>query len=115
MPASMKMPARAINPKIVSAYREVAAARRTVPEAIALGMVDRRRAILKVETDQGIEFVAADELDALKKESHNRLARHARSGRLAGQLLRRPRPRVRLREAVGQRRRVARSRPEPAT
>ncbi|HMC10751.1 MAG TPA: hypothetical protein VKH44_05655, partial [Pirellulaceae bacterium] len=58
---------RAINPKIVSAYREVAAARRTVPEAIALGMVDRRRAILKVETDQGTEFVGADELDALKK------------------------------------------------
>src|SRR3954471_9133846 len=58
---------RPINPKIVSAYREVAAARRTVPEAIALGMVDRRRAILKVETDQGIEFIGADELDALKK------------------------------------------------
>jgi membrane-bound serine protease (ClpP class) len=58
---------RAINPKIVSTYREVAASRRTVPEAIALGMVDRRRAILKVETDQGIEFVGADELDALKK------------------------------------------------
>lgn len=58
---------RAINPKIVSAYREVASARRTVPEAIALGMVDRRRAILKVETDQGTEFIGADELDALKK------------------------------------------------
>jgi membrane-bound serine protease (ClpP class) len=58
---------RAINPKIVSTYREVAASRRTVPEAIALGMVDRRRGILKVETDQGIEFVGADELDAIKK------------------------------------------------
>jgi membrane-bound serine protease (ClpP class) len=58
---------RPINPKIVSAYREVASAHLTVPEAIALGMVDRRRGILKVETDQGTEFVAADELDALKK------------------------------------------------
>jgi membrane-bound serine protease (ClpP class) len=58
---------RPVAPKIVSAYRDVAAARRTVPEAIALGMVDRRRAILKVETDQGIEFIGADELDALKK------------------------------------------------
>jgi membrane-bound serine protease (ClpP class) len=58
---------RPINQKIVSTYREVAAARRTVPEAIALGMVDRRRAILKVETDQGVEFIAADELDGLKK------------------------------------------------
>ncbi len=60
-------PARPINQKIVGSYREVAAARRTVPEAIALGMVDRRRAILKVETDQGTEFIANDELDALKK------------------------------------------------
>ena len=59
---------RPIDPKIVSAYREVASAHLTVPEALALGMVDRRRAILKVETDQGIEFVAADELDALKKK-----------------------------------------------
>ncbi len=60
-------PQRAINPKVVNAYREVAAARRTVPEAIALGMVDRRQAILKVDTDQGTEFVTADKLDELKK------------------------------------------------
>jgi membrane-bound ClpP family serine protease len=58
---------RAIDPKIVSAYREVAAARRTVPEAVALGMVDRRRGILKVDTDDGIEFIGKDELAALKK------------------------------------------------
>jgi membrane-bound serine protease (ClpP class) len=58
---------RAIDPKIVSAYREVAASRRTVPEAIALGMVDRRRGILRVETEDGIEFIGRDELPALKK------------------------------------------------
>src|SRR5438552_3371463 len=60
-------PARVIDPKIVSSYRQVAAARRTVPEAIALGMIDRRRAVLKVETDQGTEFISEGELDALKK------------------------------------------------
>ncbi len=59
--------ARAIDPNIVGSYREVAAARRTVPEAIALGMVDRRRGILKVETDQSAEFVGVGDLDALKK------------------------------------------------
>jgi membrane-bound serine protease (ClpP class) len=59
--------ARPVDPKIVSSYRAVASDRRTVPEAIALGMVDRRRAILKVETDQGIEFVPSDGLDELKK------------------------------------------------
>ncbi len=58
---------RAIDPKIVSSYREVAATRRTVPEAIAVGMVDRRPEILKVETDQSTEFISQDELPALKK------------------------------------------------
>ncbi len=58
---------RAIDPKIVGAYREVADARRTVPEAIALGMVDKRKGILKVETDQSTEFISNDELPALKK------------------------------------------------
>jgi membrane-bound serine protease (ClpP class) len=58
---------RAIDPKIVSSYRDVAAARRTVPEAIALSIVDRSRGLLKVETDQGTEFIANDELETLKK------------------------------------------------
>ncbi len=61
-------PSRAIDPKIVSAYKEVVDAKRTVPRAIALGMVDRRLEVLKVETDQGTEFVLGDELDALKKK-----------------------------------------------
>jgi membrane-bound ClpP family serine protease len=60
-------PKRAIDPKIVNAYREVAAARRTVPEAIALSMVDKRRGVLKVETEQSIEFIPPDGLEALKK------------------------------------------------
>jgi membrane-bound ClpP family serine protease len=58
---------RPIDPKIVSAYRAVANSRKTVPEAIALSMVDRRRATLKVETEQGIEFIPSDQLEELKK------------------------------------------------
>lgn len=58
---------RAIDPKIISAYQEIAAARRTVPVAIALGMLDRGQEVLKVETDQSTEFVLRDELDELKQ------------------------------------------------
>ena len=60
-------PQRPVSPKVVNAYRDVATARRTVPEALALGMIDRRQAVFKVETDQGIEFVTAGRLDELKK------------------------------------------------
>lgn len=59
---------RAINPTIVSAYQKIRNDRQTVPEAIVLGMVDRKSEVLKVETDQGTEFVVADKLDDLKKE-----------------------------------------------
>jgi membrane-bound ClpP family serine protease len=59
---------RAIDPKTVSAYRDIVAGKkRTVPLAIALGMVDRSLEVLKVETDQGIEFALRDELEELKK------------------------------------------------
>ena len=58
---------RAVEPGIVSSYQQIAAARRTVPEAIALGMLDRRAEVLKVETDQGTEFVLRDDLAALKQ------------------------------------------------
>ena len=58
---------RAIEPGVVSIYQQIAADRRTVPEAIALGMLDRRAEVLKVETDQGTEFVLRDDLAALKQ------------------------------------------------
>jgi membrane-bound serine protease (ClpP class) len=60
-------PVRAIDPKIISSYREIVASRRTVPEALALAMVDRRRGVIKVETDQGTDFKAQDEIEVLKK------------------------------------------------
>jgi membrane-bound serine protease (ClpP class) len=59
--------ARPIDPKIISSYRDMVAPRQTLPVAMALSMVDRRREILKVETDQGTEFIASDELGELKK------------------------------------------------
>jgi membrane-bound ClpP family serine protease len=58
---------RPINPSIVKLYQQIAAARRTVPKAIVLGMLDRRAEVLKVETDEAVEFVLREELDALKQ------------------------------------------------
>jgi membrane-bound serine protease (ClpP class) len=60
---------RGIDPKIVSSYQQIAGARRTVPVAIALGMLDRGREVLKVETEEGVEFVLSDDLERLQ-ENH---------------------------------------------
>ncbi|HEX3599611.1 MAG TPA: hypothetical protein VHU84_05675, partial [Lacipirellulaceae bacterium] len=61
-------PSRPIDPKIVNAYKEVIEANRRLPLAVGLGMVDRRVEVVKVETDQGTEYVLGDELDALKRK-----------------------------------------------
>jgi membrane-bound ClpP family serine protease len=58
---------RGVDPKIVASYQQIASARGSVPEAVALGMVDRQLEVLKVETDQGVEFVLRQDLDALKQ------------------------------------------------
>src|SRR5690606_13381226 len=59
---------RAIDPKVKSAYENIAAARSPVPEAIAIGMLDRSVEVLKVDTDVSTEFVLRSELDELKRE-----------------------------------------------
>ncbi len=58
---------QAIEPGIVSWYQGIAGSRRTVPEAIALGMLDPRLEVLKVETDDSTEFVLRSDLDKLKQ------------------------------------------------
>jgi membrane-bound serine protease (ClpP class) len=59
---------RPIDEGLVSSYQQIATARRTVPEALALGMLDRNVEVLKVETDRGTEFVLRNDLDALKQD-----------------------------------------------
>lgn len=51
----------------VSSYRQIAKKRLTVPEAIALGMLDRQLEVFQVETDQGTEFVLGDGLEQLEQ------------------------------------------------
>ena len=42
---------------VVSAYREIAETRRTIPVALAVGMIDDSTEVLQVETEDGIDFV----------------------------------------------------------
>jgi membrane-bound serine protease (ClpP class) len=58
---------RPIKPNIARMYQQIADARKAVPTAIALGMLDRRVEVLKVETDQATEFVLRDGLEKLKQ------------------------------------------------
>lgn len=59
---------RPVEPVKVSMYQQVARDRRTVPEAIALSMLDPRAELLKVESDKGTEFVLKRDLEALKRD-----------------------------------------------
>ncbi|MGD9635828.1 MAG: NfeD family protein [Pirellulales bacterium] len=61
-------PKRPVEPVKESIYRQVAEDRRTMPEAIALAMLDPRAELLKVESDKGTEFVLKRDLEALKRD-----------------------------------------------
>ncbi len=52
----------AIRQTVVAAYREIAEVRRTIPVALAVGMIDPDTEILQVETEDGIQFVLRSEL-----------------------------------------------------
>jgi membrane-bound ClpP family serine protease len=49
-------------------YAEVAARRRTVPPAIAVGMVDPAARVLRLSTEDGERFVAAADADAVRRQ-----------------------------------------------
>ena len=57
----------AIDALHISGYEQIAGSRRTVPVTIALGMLDRGREVLKVETASGVEFVFREDLDELRR------------------------------------------------
>ncbi len=59
---------RRITPPMVSAYRHIAERSRTIPPAVALGMLDASRAVLLVETDVERLFVTDDELESIRKQ-----------------------------------------------
>ena len=59
---------KTITPTLRSAYTEIANRRRTVPAALALGMLDPAVEVLQVETEVGTEFVTPEGLAKLKKQ-----------------------------------------------
>jgi membrane-bound serine protease (ClpP class) len=48
---------------VVEAYREVADAKRTLPEALAIGMIDPAVEVLQVESDGGLQFMLSSDFD----------------------------------------------------
>ncbi|MGE3405624.1 MAG: nodulation protein NfeD [Pirellulales bacterium] len=50
-----------------SQYAEIAARRRSIPSALALGMLDPQLEVWKVETETSTEYVLAENLEALRK------------------------------------------------
>jgi membrane-bound serine protease (ClpP class) len=58
---------RTISDTLRSAYAEIAGRRRTMPAAVALGMLDPAIEVMRVETDAGTQFVTPEELQNLKK------------------------------------------------
>ena len=55
-----------IDPTIRSGYREIADRLRTVPAPLALGMLDKRLVVYKVDVAGGTRYVLDDELDELR-------------------------------------------------
>ncbi|MEO2049981.1 MAG: hypothetical protein ABGX16_25780 [Pirellulales bacterium] len=51
----------AVSQTIIAAYREIAEARRTIPTALAVGMVDSQAEVLQIETEEGIHFILQSE------------------------------------------------------
>lgn len=56
----------AVDEAMRAAYREIAARRRTLPQAVAVGMLDGGVEVLRVSTDAGEEFVTRDGLEAVR-------------------------------------------------
>ena len=57
----------AIDPTVRSGYSQIADRRRTIPTAVAIGMLDRQVEVLKVETESSTEFVLSGDLPALER------------------------------------------------
>ncbi len=72
----------------LSVYRKIAERRRTVPVAVALGLLDPRIEVLRIETELGREYVLPEEIETIRKtrtvESTEVLFPAGQPGRLTG-------------------------------
>jgi membrane-bound ClpP family serine protease len=63
-----------IGPTMRGGYTEIARSRRTIPEAIALGMLDAQLEILRVTTGSGVLYTWREELEQLRKSRNDVMA-----------------------------------------
>jgi membrane-bound ClpP family serine protease len=59
---------RPIKPNIVRMYQQTAEHRNPVPTAIAVGMLDPRVEVLKVETEEATEYILGKDLESIKQK-----------------------------------------------
>jgi len=52
-----------------SSYVEISERRRTIPPAVAIGMIDQRATVLQVQTDEGIRYILQEELESLQQST----------------------------------------------
>src|SRR5436190_18050754 len=57
-----------VDEAVIANYASVAKRRRTVPEAVARGLVDERAAIFQITTPDGVRFETGEGRDALQRE-----------------------------------------------
>ncbi|MBX7166268.1 MAG: hypothetical protein K1X74_07950 [Pirellulales bacterium] len=57
---------KTIGPGELNLYKSIAERRKTVPVALALGLLDTRLEVLEVETEVGREFILSSDLEALR-------------------------------------------------
>lgn len=57
-----------IRQTVVAAYREIAEARRTIPVALAVGMIDPAAEVLQVETEDGVSFVLRSAFEEFSRD-----------------------------------------------
>jgi membrane-bound serine protease (ClpP class) len=60
---------QAVSRTVVEAYREIADAKRTVPVALAVGMIDPAAEVVQIESAEGVRFLQRDEVAAFRADN----------------------------------------------
>ncbi len=59
---------KVVDKTMLAAYEEIALSRRTVPPAVALGLLDKSREVLKVTTERNVQFIAPAQVSEVRKQ-----------------------------------------------
>jgi len=68
--ASADEPAdQAVSRTVVEAYREIADAKRTIPVALAVGMIDPAVEVVQIESEEGVRFLLSEEVEEFRTDN----------------------------------------------